>query len=249
MSQTETEHTDEGKSGSGKFVNNPVLEAQSDDDQSISCPVPCSGAHSEDMQDVKKDMMNKKISEEELEGEVNKEKENQQKTISDLKEELNKVNKEKENQQKTISDLKKNLEEAKRTTRECNLWLHGLKEEEQEDLKKRVIAICRSVAPEAALDFDKHIDIVLRVGQKKEGTNRPIIMGFKEKSTMELLLTTSYSSEYHLSSPLRFKDVLTARDINTRNRLWPRIKAARKEGKKAFFIGAKAIIDGIEIKE
>ncbi len=250
MSQTETERTDEGKSGSGKddLVNNPVLEAQSDD-QSIRCPVPCSGALSEDMQDVKKDMVNKKINKEELEGEVNKEQENQQKTISDLKEELNKVNKEKENQQKTISDLKKKLEEAKRNTREFNLWLYGLQEQKGEDLRKRVIDICCCVAPEAAPDFDKLINIVLRVGQKKEGKNRPIIMSFKERSTHELLLTALYSSEYHRSSPLQFKDVLTAGDIDTRNRLWPRIEAARKEGKKAFFIGAKAIIDGKEIKE
>ncbi len=248
MSQTETEHTDEGKSGSGKddLVNNPVLEAQSDD-QNIRCPVPCSGALSEDMQDVKKDMVNKKISEEELEGEVNKEKENQQKTISDLKEELNKVNKEKENQQKTISDLNKKLEEAERNTREWNIWLYGLKEEEPEDLKKRVFAICCCVAPKAAPDFDKHIDIVHRVGQKKEGKTRPIIMSFKERSTQELLLTTLYSSKYYRSSSLKFKDVLTAGDIDTRNRLWPRIEAARKEGKNAFFIGAKALIDGKKI--
>ncbi len=295
MSQTETERTDEGKSGSGKddLVNNPVLEAQSDD-QSISCPVPCSGALSEDMQDVKKDMVNRKINKEELEGEVNevnkeqenqqktisdlkeelnkvnkekenqqktisdlkeelnkvnKEKENQQKTISDLKEELNKVNKEKENQQKTISDLKKKLEEAERNTREWNLWLYRLKEEEPDNLKKRVFDICCSVAPKAAPDFDKHIDIVLRVGQKTEGKTRPIIMSFKERSTKELLLTASYSSKYLFSSPLQFKDVLTAGDIKTRNRLWPLIEAARKEGKKAFFIGAKALIDGKKISE
>ncbi len=112
-----------------------------------------------------------------------------------------------------------------------------------------MIDICCSVAPKAACDFTDHIDIVHHVGKKSEGKNQPVILSFTERSTKELLLTTSYSSEYHRSSPLRFKDVLTAEDIDTRNRLWPQIEAARKKGKKAFFIGAKAIINGKEISE
>ncbi len=222
MSQRETDHTDEGKSGSDKddFVDLPDLT------------VPCSGVLPEDMQAVTKHQVNSKINEDEQ-------------SIS----ELDKVNEENENKQKRISELEEKLKEAERNTREFNLWLHGLQEHKGEDLKKRVFDICCSVAPEAAPDFYKHIDIVLRVGKKTEGKIRPVIMSFTERSTMELLLTASYSSEYHRSCPLKFKDVLTAKEIDTRNKLWPRIEAARKKKITAFFIGAKAIIDGEEISE
>lgn len=45
-----------------------------------------------------------------------------------------------------------------------------------------------------------------------------------------------------------FGEDLTSRDKETRNKLWPHIETARKEGKKAFFRGAKAIIDGKELR-
>ncbi len=66
------------------------------------------------------------------------------------------------------------------------------------------------MAPEAAGDFPLHIDTVQRVGKKNEGKNRPVIIRFTEKSTKELLLTTSKSSEFHRSSSLKFAEDLTA---------------------------------------
>ncbi len=180
--------------------------------------------------------------------EVNKVNENQQKIIAKLKEKVNELNEVKKNDQKRIAKLKVKLKEAERNISK-DLWLYGLQEEEGENLKERVIAICSAVAPVAAGDFPLHIDIVQRVGKKSKGKNRSVIMRFTEKSTKELLLTTSNSSEFHRSSHLKFAEVLTAQDIEMRNRLWPQVEAARKEGKNAFFVGVKATINGKEIRE
>ncbi len=177
-----------------------------------------------------------------LEEKVNKVSENQQKRISDLEEKV-KVN---ENQQKIISKLEEKLNEAER---KMNLWLYGLQEQEGENVKRRVIDICRKVAPWAANIFPLHIDTVQRIGKKGEGKVRPVIIRFIARSTKELLWKTSNTSEFYLSSSLKFAEDLTLEDKDTRIRLWPLIEAARKQGKIAFFAGASAIINGKEIRE
>lgn len=47
---------------------------------------------------------------------------------------------------------------------------------------------------------------------------------------------------------LRFAEDLTKEDRNNRKKLWPSIKAARDEGKNAYFVGGKGFIDSTEIQ-
>ncbi len=218
------------------------------------------------MQNVKKDFDNiKGLNEEqqkiisELEEKLNEVNENQQKIISKLEEKLNEVN---ENQQKRITQLEEKLNEVnenqqKRITQleeklrddERNLWLYDLPEHQADNLKERVIAICTSVVQWPAREFRHHIDIVQRVGKRSEVKHRPVIIRFIVRSTRDLLWETYKRSEHHLFRGVKFAEELTAKDKDTRVRLWPLIEAARKEGKKAFFVGAKVIIDGKEISE
>lgn len=223
------ENTDEGKSGSGKDGSDDQDMESHSYASSSSCEDPTeprAGVLSKDMEDVKKDIVNIK--------EINK---NQEKRISELEEKVI------ENQQK-ISELEEKVNESER-----NLWLHGLKEKEEEDVRKRVIDICSAMVPEAADNFPQHIESVQRVGKRSEGKTRPVLIKFSDKSTKELLLKTSKSSEYHRSSHLKFGEELTAKDKKMRTMLWPQIEAARKERKTAYFDGAKAVIDGKEISE
>ena len=48
-------------------------------------------------------------------------------------------------------------------------------------------------------------------------------------------------NDYLKKNNLRFKEDLTAFDKEARNRLWPMIERAKKEGKSAYFAGAKAL--------
>ncbi len=176
-----------------------------------------------------------------LEEKLNEVNENQQKRITQLEEKLNEVN---ENQQKRITQLEEKLRDDER-----NLWLYDLPEQEAENLKARVIAICTDIVQWPAGEFHHHIDIVHRVGKRSEVKHRPVIIRFIVRSTRDLLWETYKRSEHHLSRGVKFAEELTAKDKDTRVRLWPLIEAARKEGKKAFFVGAKVIIDGKEISE
>ncbi|XP_026145135.1 uncharacterized protein LOC113119726 [Carassius auratus] len=260
------ENTDEGKSGSAKDLSDDK-DMESPSNAGSRCEdqtEPCSGDLSKYMQDGKEDIVNiKEINEEqrkriseledkvnevikkqekrivELEDKVNEVIKNQEKRIVELEDELNEIIK---NLQNRISALEEKVNESERI-----LWLYGLPEQEGEDVRKRVIEICSTVVPEAAGNFPHHIGIAQRVGKRKERKPRPVIIKFSDKSTKELLLKTSKSSEYHRSSILSFEKDLTAKEKEKRNKLLPIVIAARKEGKTAYFDGATAIIDSKEI--
>ncbi|CAL8290403.1 unnamed protein product [Arctogadus glacialis] len=54
--------------------------------------------------------------------------------------------------------------------------------------------------------------------------------------------------EYLTKNKLRFAVDLTSADKTFRDKLWPIIEAAKKEGKKAHFAGVRVIIDGKEVR-
>lgn len=170
------------------------------------------------------------------------------KEMHDVKKDIVTLKESNEEHQKRISELEERVNEAERYQRRWNLRLYGLIEQEGENVKQRVIDICRAVVPESGDNFAHHIDVVHRVGRKSAEKVRPIILRFTARSAKELLWKSSKGSEYLQSRKLRFGEDLTTKDKDTRNRLWPQIEAARKQGKKAFFVGAKAIIDGKEIR-
>lgn len=87
------------------------------------------------------------------------------------------------------------------------------------------------------------IDICHRLGPKQDGRIRPIIIRFLSRSSKELVWKSRYS-DFLTSRKLHFKLDLTAKDKEIRNAKWPMVEEARKQQKKAFFIGVKAYIDG-----
>lgn len=93
-----------------------------------------------------------------------------------------------------------------------------------------------------------HVDISHRIGRRMEGKTRPVIIRFVTRSTKDMIWKKGKGSEYLSSKRLRFGEDLTAKDKEVRNKLWPQIEAARKEGRKAFFVGIRAIIDGKELR-
>lgn len=104
------------------------------------------------------------------------------------------------------------------------------------------------MVPETADNFPHHIHVAHCVGRKSAEKVRPIILRFTARSAKELLWKSLKGSEYLQSRKLRFGEDLM-KDKDTRNRLWPQIEVARKQGKKAFFVCAKAIIDAREVSE
>lgn len=170
------------------------------------------------------------------------------KKIQDMKTDVTTVKKVTTDHERRISELEDKVNDAECYQRRWNLGLYGLTEQEGEYVKQCVIDICRAVVPEAGDLLRFHINVSHRVGRRTGDKVRPVITRFTSRSTKELAWKSAKGSEYLMSTKLRFGEDLTIKDKETRNRLWPHIEAARKEGTKAFFIWAKSIIDGKELR-
>ncbi|CAJ1048529.1 ectonucleoside triphosphate diphosphohydrolase 2-like protein [Xyrichtys novacula] len=103
-----------------------------------------------------------------------------------------------------------------------------------------------AIAPDLGDHLQLHIDITYRIGRRDGKRTRPVII--RSRAVKESIWKKAKGFEYLASRKLRFGEDLTAKDKETQNCLWPQIEAAHKEGKKAFFIGARAIIDERELR-
>lgn len=143
-----------------------------------------------------------------------------------------------------VQELEERLDEQERYHRRWNLRLFGLPEREGENLKNTVMEICCAVAPECGELPPFFIDICHRLGPKQGGRTRPVIIRFLSRFTRDNVWRMAKGSDFLQTKKLHFKLDLTAKDKEIRNSKWPQVEAARKQNKKAFFIGVKAVIDG-----
>ena len=155
---------------------------------------------------------------------------------------LEKLNKEHKH---TIAFLEDQVNRLEGQQRRQNLRLCRLREEPGEDLKKMVTDICHRTAPEEEW---LHVDICHRVGPKEPGRTRPVIIRFGNRSDRDAVWKCSRDSEFLKTKGLYFKEDFTSRDREARMELWPQVKEAKDRGIKAFYVGPKAIINGIEVR-
>ena len=105
------------------------------------------------------------------------------KEIQDMKKDVTTVKKVTSDHEKRISELEDKVNDAERYQRRWNLRLHGLPEQEGEDVKQRVVDVCRAVVPDLGDPLHLHIDITHRVGRRSEDKVRPIIILFTFRAT------------------------------------------------------------------
>lgn len=152
-----------------------------------------------------------------------------------------------------IQTLENKVAELSRYKRRWNLRLHGLPEEDGEDVRKKVIEICQNMTPDYREKFPEVLDSVHRLGQRRDSTSsssplpRAIIMQFTMRHFRDIIWKTAKRSEYLKTRKLRFKEDISPEDRERRNQLWPQVEKARKEGKIAYFVGARAFVNRKEI--
>ncbi|XP_028296938.1 uncharacterized protein LOC114458738 [Gouania willdenowi] len=139
--------------------------------------------------------------------------------------------------------------EVERYLRRWNLRLFGVKESEREDPRKAVIEICQSVLPESKDCLPYTVDTVHRIGPRRQNDNRPraIIIQFTSRFFRDSIWRAAKSSTFLKERHLKFAEDLSKEDRERRSKLWPTIDKARKEGKKAYFVGSRGFIEGSEI--
>lgn len=164
--------------------------------------------------------------------------------MEEMKETVRAVKQNTSEQETRIKTLEEKLNDLEAYQRRWNLRLYGVPEEKGENIKKKVSDICGSVAPEVANALQVHLDVCHRLGVREEKRHRPIIIRFSSRDVKEGIWRAAKDSDFLKARKLRFALDLTSKDKEARMALWPQVEAARKDGMRAFFVGAKAIIDG-----
>lgn len=88
------------------------------------------------------------------------------------------------------------------------------------------------------------VDTVHRVRLARENQTRPVIVYFRMRYFRNKIKKISLDSEILKEKKLLVKEDLTRTDKLGRNKLWPLVKAARKQGKRVSFHSPKAYIEG-----
>lgn len=150
-----------------------------------------------------------------------------------------------------IQTLENKVLELSRYKRRWNLRLHGLPEEEGENVRSKVIEICQNMDPDHRDKFPEVLDSVHRIGQRRETSSAPlhraIILQFTMRHFRDIIWKAAKRSDYLKTRKLHFKEDLSPEDRERRNQLWPQVEKARKEGKIAYFVGARAFVNRKEI--
>lgn len=170
--------------------------------------------------------------------------------VMGLKKENERLKKENMEMKKKAAELDQRMNDQERYSRRWCLRLRGVAENSSEKVKERVKEVCRAVVPEQRNEVTAAVDIAHRLGRLRAGEDqrvnpRPIIIRFTSRTARDLIWKHARQSPFLQTQGLRFKEDLTAADKEARSRLWP---AVDQEGKAAYFSGARAFIDGREIR-
>ena len=146
-----------------------------------------------------------------------------------------------------VKQITRRMNELETYKRRWNLRLSGVTESDQEDVRSRVIAICQKVLPEKRDIMAEHVDAVHRLGRRQpaEGSNpRRILIQFISRVSRDAVWRAAKTSSFLKEHGFKFQEDLSKWDRERREKLWPAVEKARAEGKRAFFAGARAFIEG-----
>ncbi len=129
-----------------------------------------------------------------------------------------------------------------------NLPVARIPEQEGENVKMVIIELFRKLSPHSVEKLQDMIDIALRLGPKSGNANPGrIIVQFLSCTCQDAIWAEVKRSELLKQKKIWILEDLTQKDKEARNKLWPLIEKARREGKKAGFNGLLAFINGRRI--
>lgn len=142
------------------------------------------------------------------------------------------------------SQAQRKNEDLEAYQRRWNLRLNGLKEEKDEDRKKRVAGVIVKILPHWSEKMDMILDTVHRLGAATNGRPKQIITQFALRTHREDLWRATKGHPICRDLGIRFAEDLTKEEREARLVLWPKVEQARKAGQKAVFRGRHAFING-----
>ncbi|XDV19180.1 hypothetical protein PO909_024715 [Leuciscus waleckii] len=146
-------------------------------------------------------------------------------------------------------ELKKKVMEQKRYSMRPCLRVRGLKEKKDENLRATIIPILKKIAPEYATDMERAVDVVHRLGKREDNRTRQVIILFALRHVKDEVWLKTKDSPICRMEGISFAEMLPKEDLEAQERLWPLVDQARKAGKRAFFRGPYAYIDGGRVED
>lgn len=95
--------------------------------------------------------------------------------------------------------------------------------------------------------MDDMVDSVHRLGKKEQNHPRQVIIQFVKKECRNQIWRLSKDCDVCKQAGIRFAEDLTKEDKAAREKLWPRIKEAWDQKKRAYFRGPLSFIEDIQI--
>lgn len=132
---------------------------------------------------------------------------------------------------KKTTALEEMINEQERYSRRWCRRLCGVAEKPAENVKLKAREICKCGGV-----------------RDRDVRPRPIIIRFMTRTSRDLTWKSAKQNDFLKSRGYNFKEDLSVSDREARRRLWPVVEKARKEGKSAYFSGARAFIEGKELR-
>ena len=129
-----------------------------------------------------------------------------------------------------VSKLQQRSDDAERCSRRWNLWLYGMKEATGENIQVDIMKLFVTLTPEEKEKICFLVNTVHRVGVPPCPI---IIIQFTMRNFRNKIWKISCKNEILKEKKLMLKEDFTHADRMERNRLWPLVEAARKQGKRA----------------
>ena len=150
-----------------------------------------------------------------------------------------------------LSEHDEKIEDAERYSRRWNLKLFNLPEstnESTEELRRQIFQIFAQMAPDDKNKLGFLVDTIHRVGRPRDDRSpRPVIIQFTMRNFRQKIWKTSMTATVMREKRLRLAEDLTYGERQSRNKLWPLVEKARKDGKKTAWRGPDVIIEGKRI--
>lgn len=138
------------------------------------------------------------------------------------------------------------IDELDAYKRRWNLKILGIPEEIGENVKMVAMDIFSQVSPGLRDVLQTSIDVAHRLGSTSAHPRR-IVVQCLSRTHRDRIWRDAKNSEILKQKGFKITEDLTQRTREARNRLWPLVSQARRDGKWAGFKGSFAIIDGKKI--
>lgn len=148
---------------------------------------------------------------------------------------------------KDTAELKERVLELERYKRRWNLRIRGIKEKEGENLRDTVTSLLVKISPSWSPSINYIVDSVHRLGRREENRTRHVIIQFTQRIHRDALWRLTKDSPICRDLGIGFMEDLCKADRDTRAAAWPKIQQARAAGKRAYYRGGDAYIDGQRI--